>query len=65
MPFKPEPEPEEHYRIQNVNSGTYLEVRDVESGSKVIMRPLKEEDRQMVIGHVYYFSISGRLTSVV
>ena len=47
MPFQPVPE--ERYRIQNVDFKTYLEVRGLESGSAVVMRPKKQVDKQMVI----------------
>ena len=47
MPFQPDPE--KRYRIQNVDFGTYLEARGLESGLAVIMRPKKQVDKQMVI----------------
>jgi hypothetical protein len=43
-----QPNPEESYRIQSADFETYLEVSDVESGSRVIMRPRKNNDKQMV-----------------
>jgi hypothetical protein len=53
MPFNPHPYT--HYHIQNADFETYLEVRDVETGSNVIMRPLKENPKQMVIGYIYWY----------
>jgi hypothetical protein len=50
MSFKPDPE--KHYRIQNIDSEAYLEARDVESGSKVTMGPRKKDDKQLVIGYM-------------
>ena len=58
-----QPDPEKRYRIQNADFDTYLEVRGVESGSIVIVRPEKEVDKQMVIESNILLTVWGSTTN--